>query len=92
MSRVNEADYVGAVDLQEESVRLVMKENLAVHLGGSYEVLARLHAAIPNRRHAIHYTRLALSEMRAYGGPEAQDSIAELQEMLDQMERVEKGN
>ncbi len=88
LARVHEADYLGAIRLQEESVRLVTDEKLAVHLGGTYEALARLHAAIANRRRSIHYTRLALSEMEAYGGPEGRESVMELQEMLEQMERV----
>lgn len=80
---VQRRDFHSAIELNEELVGLIVKENMAPHLGEHYEVLARLYLAATDLKNAKKYARLALSELEANGGSDVYDSIEELRRLLE---------
>lgn len=83
LERVQQRDFHSAIGLNEELVGLIVKENMAPHLGEHYEVLARLYLAATDLKSAKKYAVLALEELEANGGIEVYDSIEELRRLLE---------
>ncbi len=74
--------FRGAIRLNHELLGLLAEEQLIPHLGEHYHVMARLYLAARDTQNVKKYSLLALEDLEAYGGPDTDDVIGELRELL----------
>lgn len=82
LEHVQHKDFLPAIKLNEELVELILRENMAPHLGEHYEVLARLYLAAMDLTNAKKFARMTLEHLQANGGIQVYDSIKELEALL----------
>jgi hypothetical protein len=70
------------VHVDEDLLDLIAKEGLLSMLGEHYEILARLYHATGDTKNAEKYGRLALADLKTYGGTDAYDSIKDINGIL----------
>jgi hypothetical protein len=72
-----------AVAMAKEMIDLVVEEELVAHLAEHYEVLARLHQALGERKAAAGYAGLAIADLEKYGGDDdAKETIRDMREIV----------
>lgn len=64
-----------AVAAAKEMIDLVLEEELVAHLAEHYEVLARLHQALGDRKAAVGYAKSAIADLEKYGGSDNEEEI-----------------
>jgi len=79
---VRKGQFQRAIDLNKELLELVEQEQLVDHVSDTYEILAKLYNAVRDSRSAERYARLALADLKVFGGPDRYDSVQKWQDLL----------
>ncbi|KAB5583569.1 hypothetical protein GE09DRAFT_1212148 [Coniochaeta sp. 2T2.1] len=86
---VREARFGRAIEMSQEMIELVLREELVAHLGEHYEVLTRLYYAVRDREGTERYARLTIGELERYGGEEVYGAtLAEMRKILAGVEQL----
>ena len=79
---VRRGEFRRAIKANKELLALAHEEELVDYLGDTYEILARLYNAVQDRANAEKYARLALEDLKVFGGPDRYDSVQRWQDFL----------
>ncbi|KAL8367080.1 hypothetical protein RB595_007673 [Gaeumannomyces hyphopodioides] len=86
MEHVNRGELSAAIGQSKALIELSVEEGLVSGLGDHYELLARLHMGARDLKGAAKYARLALADMRDFGGGEEFDGFGELELFVAQLD------
>ncbi|KAL8341832.1 hypothetical protein RB601_005328 [Gaeumannomyces tritici] len=86
MEHVQSGELSAAIRQSKALIELSIEEGLVSGLGDHYELLARLHMGARDLGGAARYARLALAEMRDFGGGEEFDGFGELELFVAQLD------
>ncbi|KAH8883149.1 SET domain-containing protein [Thozetella sp. PMI_491] len=72
---LNQGEFLEAVKVNEELLRVVDEEDLMSHYGEYFEIPAQLYNAVGDYEKAEKFTRMVLHELQGYGTPGEVDKV-----------------
>jgi hypothetical protein len=82
---VQNGHFHAATKVNHKLLSVIEEEQLVPHLADHYEIMARVYLAAKDRGSAKKFARMALGELKSFGGADMEDKVKEVESLMAKM-------